>query len=149
MQLHVDDAGFVRAPVDLVYRRITDLGGWPDWWPGAVLRPLVPGPEDDQVWALELRGAPLRRLRLRINAHGWRFHAGFSLGLGGDLDGRWEIWLEPSHGGTVVHHVVVATAVAPRPLRQLADLRRAIRAGLWGLKDTLQLEARTSAGLFP
>jgi hypothetical protein len=148
VELHVDDAGFVRAPARLVYRRLTDVGSWPTWWRGAAVRALPPS-GGDEVWALELTGAPLRRLRLAARLHGWRHSVGFALELWGDLEGNAEFWLEPAHGGTVVHHLLVARTAAPSPFRVHADYRRAIRWGLWGLKDTLQLEARTSAGLTP
>jgi hypothetical protein len=146
--LFADDAGFVRAPVELVYRRLTHVADWPSWWSGVRVRPLPPH-DGDEVWALELAGTRLRRLRLAARCHGWRFNAGFTQTLHGDLEGRSEFWLEPTHGGTVVHHVLVATSTAPRPLRVLRDHRRAIRRGLWGLKEALQVEARTSAGLVP
>ena len=69
--------------------------------------------------------------------------------VAGDLRGRAEFWLEPTAGGPIVHHVVAATTALPRPRRVLEDPRRAIRRGLWGLKDDLHLEMRTSAGLDP
>jgi len=148
VELHVDDDGFVRAPVDLVYRRLTHVAAWPTWWDGLRVRPLPPE-GDDEVWALELRGAPLRRLRLAARLHDWRHEAGFSLDLRGDIVGHAEFWLDPDHGGTVVHHLLVARTDVPKPLVVLRDYRRAVRRGLWGLKDTLQVEARTSAGLLP
>jgi hypothetical protein len=148
MQLFADDAGFVRAPVELVYRRLTHVADWPTWWRGTLVRSLPPAAGDER-WALELRGARGRRVRLAARCHGWRFNAGFSVALSGDLDGRAEFWLEPTHGGTVVHHVLVATSRAPRPSRVLADHRRAVRRGLWGLKEALELEVRSSAGLVP
>lgn len=148
MQVHVDDAGFVRAPVALVYRRLTDVARWPTWWPGVRVRELDRSPAGER-WALELRGQPLRRIRLAVLVHGWRHDAGFELGLTGDLDGRAEFWLESAHGGTVVHHVAAAVGTLPRGGWLLADYRRALRRGLWGLKDLLHLEARTSAGLLP
>jgi hypothetical protein len=147
-ELFADDAGFVRAPVELVYRRLTHVADWPSWWPGVALRPQAPE-AGEEVWALELRGRWLRRLRLTARCHGWRFNTGFSLTLGGDIEGRAEFWLEPTHGGTVVHHVLVGGTAAPHPARVLEDHRRAVRHGLWGLKETLELEARTSAGLVP
>jgi hypothetical protein len=147
-QLFADDAGFVRAPAPLVYRRLTHVEAWPTWWDGVRVRPLAPV-EGDEVWGIELRGARLRRLRLAARCHDWRFNGGFSLSLRGDLEGRSEFWLEPTHGGTVVHHVLVATTPGPRPATVLADHRRAIRRGLWGLKEALELEVRTAVGLAP
>ncbi len=99
--------------------------------------------------AIELAGAPGRRVRLTARLHGWRLDAGFALELRGDLDGRAEFWLEPGYGGTVVHHLVIATTTHPRPLEVHTDHRRALRRGLWALKDLLELEVRTGAGLLP
>ena len=149
MELHVDDAGFVRAPAPLVYRRLTHIGGWPDWWPGVRVRTAGPPMSDEPVWSIELAGGRGRRLRYEVRPHGWRHEQGFLLTLEGDLVGGAEFWLEPTHGGTVVHHLLGARTTLPRPLRVLADHRRAVRRGLWGLKDALQLEARTSIGLAP
>jgi hypothetical protein len=157
MDLHVDDDGFVRAPVDLVYRRLTDVAGWPAWWPGTVVRPLPaepapdagPGNPTDECWAVELRGAPLRRVRVAARLHGWRHELGFSLALRGDVEGHAEFWLEPDYGGTVVHHLLIGRTELVHPLRVYKDYRRALRRGLWGLKDLLQLEVRTSVGLEP
>lgn len=148
MRLHADDAGFVRAPIELVYRRITHVARWPDWWPGTQVRSLPPE-QGDEVWAVTLRGRRGRAHRVAARCHSWRFHAGFSLALTGDLDGRAELWLAREGGGTVVHALLDAEARVRRPLRLLEDHRRAVRRGLWGLKETLEIEARTSAGLQP
>ncbi|MEX2549446.1 MAG: hypothetical protein WD638_04405 [Nitriliruptoraceae bacterium] len=146
--LHVDDAGFVRAPEALVYRRLTHLERWPAWWPGTRMRPMV-GAGADERWIVSWRGAPGRRLRVVLRPYRWRHDLGFAMQVDGDLRGRAEFWLEPAASGTIVHHVLAATTALPRPRQVVADHRRAIRRGLWGLKDTLQLEARTSAGLDP
>jgi hypothetical protein len=84
-----------------------------------------------------------------VRPYGWRHDLGVVLALAGDLEGRGELWLEPTGGGTVVHHVLTATTPLPRPARVLADHRRAVRTGLWGLKDLLQAEVRTVGGLVP
>jgi hypothetical protein len=157
VDLHVDDDGFVRAPTPLVYRRLTDVARWPTWWHGMQVRPLPPehapgadpGDPPDQCWAFDLRGAPLRRLRMAARLHSWRHEQGFSLALRGDVEGHAEFWLEPGHGGTVVHHLLIARTAHPRPLQVYRDYRRVLRAGLWGIKDLLHLEARTLAGLEP
>ena len=81
--------------------------------------------------------------------HAWRHEQGFALALRGDVTGRAEFWLEPTGGGTVVHHLLDAEVPAGSFRRLHRDYRRAIRTGLWGLKDQLHLEARTSAGLLP
>lgn len=148
MDLHVDDAGFVRAPQALVYRRLTDLAAWPTWWRGLRLLPRPPV-DDEPCWAVQLPGARLRRVRLLVRPHNWRHDAGFSLRIAGDLTGRGEFWLEATAGGTVVHHLAVLHTELAHPMRVLADYRRGIRRGLWGIKDQLQVEARTSAGLLP
>ena len=148
MDLHLDDAGFVRAPRPLVYRRITHVANWPFWWPGARVS-AAPSVGGDEVWNLEFRGAVGRRLRLAARTHTWRHEHGFSLALAGDVDGAAEFWLEAVGGGTVVHHLVVGRTDVPHPLRVLADYRRALRRGLWGFKDALHVEMRTSAGLVP
>jgi len=152
--LHVDDDGFVRAPAGLVYRRLSHVAAWPEWWAGARVRPMphapAPGADPtDEVWALDLPVAPLRRLRLAARLHGWRHEQGFVLALSGAVDGRAEFWLEPTAGGTVVHHLLNADVPADRFRAVHRDYRRAVRRGLWGLKDRLHLEARTSAGLQP
>jgi hypothetical protein len=157
VDLHVDDDGFVRAPVGLVYRRITDVAAWPTWWTGTVVRELAPepGPDvdpdaaPDECWAIEFRGAPLRRVRVAARLHTWRHEQGFSLALRGDVEGHAEFWLEPGYGGTVVHHLLIGRTALSHPLRVYKDYRRSLRRGLWGLKDLLHLEVRTAAGLEP
>ncbi|MFP4150258.1 MAG: hypothetical protein ACLFV0_12310 [Nitriliruptoraceae bacterium] len=150
--LHADDATFIRAPESLVYRRMTDLASWPVWWPGCEVMALphtsLPEPSGER-FAVRLRAGRGRRLACTVRPHGWRHDLGVVLALEGDLLGRAELWLEPSRGGTVVHQVLAATTPLPRPLRVLAAYRRALRTGLWGLKDLLQMEVRTSVGLTP
>lgn len=147
----VDDAGFVRAPAWLVYRRLTDLEGWPGWWSRCRVRPLPPPAGEPSVerYALDVAVGPLWRLRMAVRPHTWRHDLGFSLAVQGDVDGAAELWLEETHGGTVVHHLARLWVPGPRPAATVAAYRRAFRRGLWGLKDALHLEARTSAGLTP
>ncbi len=146
MPLHVDDATLVRAPANLVCRRLVDVAHWPEWWRGTRVRPLRHG---DDTWAVELAGAPARRLRMTVRLGEWRPNVGFGMLVAGDVEGDAEFWLEPANGGTVVHHLLRGRATH-RPSRSvLGDYRRAVRRGLWGVKDLLQLEARTSAGLEP
>lgn len=134
--LHVDDDGFVRAPADRCYGALTDVAAWPRFWPSTTVRDhgddrytLVAG---RRSWR-PLPGRP-RRLRLDATVGAWRDQVGFTSTLTGDLDGRWEIWLEPGWGGTVVHHVLAARG-APS---LLPPFRRWLRSGLWGLKDHLE-----------
>ena len=150
MELFVDDAGFVRAPAWLTYRRLANVAAWPAWWRGTRVR-AMPAGADGATWAVELAGARLRRLRLAIRLHDWRHDVGFALQVTGNVAGRAEFWLEDAYGGTVVHHVLAGCSAGDQPRGRgiLEDYRRAIRRGLWGLKDALQIEARTSAGLDP
>lgn len=146
--LHADDATFIRAPESLVYRRMTDLAAWPAWWPGCEVAHL-PGGAGAERFAVRLDIGRGRSLACTVRPHGWRHDLGVVLALGGDLEGRGELWLDPRGGGTVVHHVLAATTPLTRPVRVLAAYRRAVRAGLWGLKDLLQVEVRTAVGLAP
>lgn len=150
MDLYVDDDGFVRAPTPLVYRRLTHIRSWGEWWPGVSLTPVPERAEDDdsEAWRMTWRGG-LTGLRFEAVAHGWRHEAGFELALTGDVDGRAEFWLEPGFGGTVVHHVLVGTTGRRRPLRVLRVYRRVLRRGLWAFKDRLQAEVRQELGLHP
>lgn len=148
MELQIDDAAFVRAPASLVYRRLTDVAGWPTWWRGVRVRPL-PSSDGEETWALELAGAGLRRLRIAARLGGWRLDTGFVMTLWGDIDGEAEFWLERAHHGTLVHHVLTGRTARVRPRSVLGDYRRALRRGTWGLKDLLQSEARAMAGLDP
>jgi hypothetical protein len=146
--LHADDATFIRAPESLVYRRITDLASWPSWWPGCEVAALRGG-VDGERFAVRLEAGRGRRLACTVRPQGWRHDLGVVLALSGDLEGRGEFWLDPRGGGTVVHHVLSATTPIARPLGVLAAYRRAVRTGLWGLKDLLQVEVRTAVGLTP
>lgn len=145
--LHLDDDGFVRAPASLVYRRLTDVGRWPTWWRGVRTRPMADG-SDREVWAVELARTPIHGLRVAAWPHTFRHDTGFKLSLTGDVVGEAEFWLEPTHGGTVVHHLLAGEATrAPR--RTLVTWRTVVRRGLWGLKDAVQTEVRTAVGMAP
>lgn len=156
MHFHVDDDGFVRAPAGLVYRRLTNIHAWPEWWPSIAVRPL---PGGNEAWSLELGRWP-GRLRLHAVPGRWRHDQGFVLEISGDLEGTIEFWLEaldqdptaeqdqlPRRGGTVIHVVTSANAIGRRPLRTIGRLRRSVRAGLWGFKDRVQAEVREMIGL--
>lgn len=144
--LHVDDAGFVRAPAGLVYRRLTDIGRWPTWWPGVRTTAMADG-AGRETWAVDL-SVGWRGLRVAVQPHTWRHDTGFTMTVTGDLDGRAEFWLEPAAGGTVVHHLLSAEA-AGRARTALHLYRACLRRGLWGLKDAVQTEVRTAVGLAP
>jgi len=144
--IHVNDDGFVRAPVGLVYRRLTDIGRWSRWWSGVRVAALDDAAGAER-WAVQV-GTARRSLSLVVEPHSWRHDAGFALTVAGDLEGRGEFWLEPLAGGTVIHHVLSAE---PRgtALVALRVYRQALRRGLWGFKDALQTEVRTAVGLQP
>jgi hypothetical protein len=141
MMLHVDDTAFVRAPLPLLLGRLSDLDGWPRWWPGMVVR-RMPTADGSPLLALELRRDPLRALRLAVVPHAHRPDHGFQLRLSGDLVGRAEFWLDPVATGTVVHHLLAADATRD-PVRSLRTYRAVVRRGLWGLKDRVEVEVRT------
>jgi hypothetical protein len=48
-----------------------------------------------------------------------------------------------------VHHVAAATTGLHWPGQVARGYRRAVRRGMWGFKDVLQLEVRTSLGVLP
>lgn len=148
MLLHADDATFIRAPESLVYRRVTHVAAWPSWWDGCEVAALPSRPGAER-FAVRWRAGRARRLACAVRPHGWRHDLGVVFALSGDLEGRAELWLEPTGGGTVVHHVLAATTSVQRPKRVLDVYRRLVRVGLWGLKDLLQVEVRTSVGLAP
>lgn len=144
--LHLDDDGFVRAPVELVYRRLTDVGSWGDWWPGLRIAALD-APDDDERFAATFRGSwPRRSLRVTIAPHTWQHHDRFTITCTGDLIGEGQWWLEPGWGGTVVHHWFVGGTERRNPLAVLTAYRQAVRRGLWGFKDEVQSVVRAEAG---
>lgn len=149
MELHVDDDAFVRAPVAVVYPRLTDIDGWSRWWPG-VTTAAADDPAADDRWQVSFRAGRARRpLRVTATAGQWRHDAGFRMDLEGDLTGWSEFWLEDDFGGTVVHHLLVARTDRRRPVRVLSDYRVVLRRGLWRLKDDLQREVRAGQGVAP
>lgn len=145
--MHVDDDAFVRAPAPLVYRRLTDLGAWPNWWRDVQVLPMADA-ADRETWAVQLATSRWRALRVSVQPHAHRHDIGFKLTLTGDVAGEAEFWLEPSSGGTIVHHLMGGEA-AGRPRSTLRTYRTALRRGLWGLKDALQTEVRTAVGMRP
>lgn len=147
VDLHVDDDAFVRAPVELVYPRLTNLAAWPEWWPGVRVASL--DARRGEFYGLEWRTGWRLPLRMVAQTGGWRHHAGFEMHLTGDVIGRAEFWLETGYGGTVVHHVLAARTDRRMPMAVLRQYRRVLRQGLWAFKDTLQEEVRETAGMAP
>lgn len=132
MDLHVDDDGFVRAPVAACYPVLTHVAAWPSWWPETR---VAERPAEDHFAIVVGRGPS--RLALGARAHAWRHDAGFRLSVTGALHGEVEFWLEEGWGGTVVHHLATLRASGRRPARRY---RRWVRAGLWGVKDRVQAD---------
>lgn len=130
MDLHVDDDGYVRAPAADIYRTLTDIGAWPDWWQGTR---VAERPGQDHFRVLVGRGPA--RLGLDVRAHRWRHERGFHLAVTGALTGDIEFWLEPGWDGTVVHHLATLTGGRRGRHRRY---RRWVRRGLWGVKDRIQ-----------
>lgn len=155
MDVAINDAGFVRAPVDLVYRRITDVPTWSTWWPGLRTRRLPPGSDpghgqpsaDRERWGVEIRPGPASVIRFGLAVVRRRPGVGMDFVVEGDLHGRGEFWMEAMAGGTVVHHLMTATTSLRWPIHLQRRYRRSVRRALWGLKDTLQSEMRTSMGV--
>ena len=145
--LHVDDDAFVRAPVDLVYRRLTDVGGWARWWRGVRAQPMADTP-GRATWALELARNRWQGIRVVARPHAYRHEKGFKLAASGDIDGEIEFWLEPVPGGTVAHHLMTGRATGSERSTQ-RTYRTVARRGLWCLKDALQTEVRTAVGMAP
>ncbi len=135
--LHVDDDGFVRAPVAAVYPVLTHLTAWPDWWPATR---VTERRGRDRVRIVVGR-VPGRRLVMEARAHGWRHDAGFHLELTGSVEGTVEFWLEEGWDGTVVHHLATLRAPGRGAARRY---RRWARAGLWGCKDQVQADVLES-----
>ena len=129
----VDDAGFVRVPEAHCYPVLTDVAAWPRFWPATEV--VDHGRDRLSLTA----GTWPRRLLVEVTAGSWRHDAGFTMTLGRDLEGTWEVWLEPGFGGTVVHHVVAARA---RRGWAPGTFRRWLRRGTWALKDELEHAAR-------
>ena len=132
MDLHVDDDGFVRAPVAACYPVLTHVAAWPSWWSGTRVED---GPGDDHHRISVGRGP--HRLVLAARAHGWRHDAGFRLAVAGSARGEVEFWFEEGWDGVVVHHLATLRGLRAGQARRY---RRWVRAGLWGLKDRVQAD---------
>jgi len=161
----VTDAILVRAPVGLVYRALTDVVGWSDWWPGCravrVGSEVAAGAVDGagsathDTYRLELKVAR-RRLRTSMDVHGWRHDLGMFVDVSGAVDLRTEWWLETRPEGAIVHHVVHRSSEAVPPARRSRRSRSAERrylgsvaAAMQSLKDRLELTTSVALGRVP
>jgi uncharacterized protein YndB with AHSA1/START domain len=146
----VTDALLVRAPVGLVYRTLTDVDGWPSWWPGCTttlhgVRGTSATMSAGDQHAVELRSGR-RRLRLEVTAHSWRHDAGFVVDVAGDVELQGEWWLAPDPSGVIVHHVVRDLAGRSHGTDRY---RRAVNDGMQALKDRLELTVAVATGRVP
>jgi hypothetical protein len=165
----VTDAILVRAPVGLVYRTLTDVTGWSDWWPGRRTMPLAAveavGAVDSvdaqsasassDAYALELR-VGRRPLRMTMTVHGWRHDLGMFVDVTGAVELRTEWWLETRPDGAIVHHLVhgpldgAASARRSRRDRSAQDrYLRSVATGMQSLKDRLELTVMVALGRVP
>lgn len=163
------EAILVRAPVGLVYRALTDVTGWSDWWPGCRTTSLeavgavgategveeLLDPASGDAYALELR-VGRRPLRMTITVHGWRHDLGMFVDTTGALELRTEWWLETRPEGAVVHHLLhgpldeAASARRSRSDRSAQDrYLRSVAAGMQSLKDRLELTVMVALGRVP
>lgn len=162
------DAILVRAPVGLVYRALTDVTGWSDWWPGCRTTPreaaeavdaasavdAVPDPASSADYALELRVAH-RTLRMSLTVHGWRHDLGMFVDVTGAVALRTEWWLETRPDGAVVHHLIHGPLDEEVFTRRSSDraaqehYRRSVAAGMQALKDRLELTVLVALGHAP
>lgn len=145
--LSVDDDAFIRAPRPLVYRRLTDVAGWPRWWAGMQVDAHH---TDDgrESFALSWRGSRRRQVRLMVSLLDFRHDLGVAMDLRGDVAGRAEYWFEDVAGGVTVHHLCDGRTAA-KVLPTLVAYRQMIRQGFFGLKDVVQTEVRTAVGQTP
>ena len=139
------DTVLVRAPVGAVYRILTDLDGWPDWYVGcrSVRRPAPAEARDAHDLVLP---AGRRRWRCRVEVSGWRHDAGVRWDVRGPVTATTEWWLEGCREGTLVHHVVHAGPETPRHLRRVRRHRRAVVDAMQALKDHLEHAVAVAAG---
>lgn len=144
------DVYLVRAPLGIVYRTLTDVDGWPSWWPGCAtssrdVRSTDAAALNGDQHAVKLRSGR-RRLQLEVTAHGWRHDAGFVLDVAGDAELQGEWWLAPDPAGVLIHHVVRG-----RGGRMLGagPYRRAVGDGMQALKDRLELTVAVATGRVP
>lgn len=146
--LHTEDVALVRAAAPAVHDRLVDPLRWSAWWPGVRVQPSsFGGGVGPSLVALEV--GRWRQLRLAVRPYHPRPGRGVVLDLRGDLRGRAEFWLEPVDGGVLVHHLLTATTPLAAGDRVAGWYRRAVRRGLWGLRDHLHDEVRFTMGLAP
>lgn len=145
--LHVDDDTFIRAPRELVYRRLTDVGSWPTWWRGC-RTDRQPDTDGHETWLLRARRDRWRELRVHVQFHDFRHDTGLAMTLTGDVDGRAEFWMSEGYGGVTLHHLMTGTTTR-RPTATLATYRWVLRRGMFGCKDATQTDVRTAIGMTP
>jgi uncharacterized protein YndB with AHSA1/START domain len=155
----VTDAVLVRAPLDVVYRTLTDLDAWPRWLDGCTSRrpgaaaTLVDGlPADRHLLVLPgVRGF----LRLDLVVYGWQHQSGSRWDVTIRRPGRravavsTEWWLESCREGVIVHHVIHGSPASRQEARATLLLRRSVVLALQAMKDRLELAVAHAAGRIP
>lgn len=157
-----DDRVAVRARSSLVLDALVDAPRWSSWWRGVrwydpdgrLGAPDVVGPVDHAEQprqppqgVMEIDDGWLRMLRVTLTPRDHRPGLGWRWRVGGDVDALSELWLEAQAATVVVHHLMW-TGVHASP-RRTARWRRAVRRGLWALKDHAQALERVGLGLAP
>ncbi|WP_028846585.1 MULTISPECIES: SRPBCC family protein [Thermocrispum] len=101
----------VAAPAELVFREVTDVSGYPRWWPDvrSVLR------LDDDTAEVVCRAMLPYRIVIRLHRVEEDPDAGrLCVRLTGDLDGSLRAWVREHADGTVLE--IVQEVVARKPL---------------------------------
>lgn len=144
----MNDAVLVRAPIDIVYRTLTNLDGWPDWLPGcrSARLPAVRPPRDHHVLLLT---AGHVRWRLGLEVYDWRHNHAVRWDVRGAVVLTAEWWLEQVPEGTILHHVVHGQPRGRRAQRRVRRHRRAMVQSMQVMKDHLELAVAVAAGRLP
>ena len=132
------DEVFIRAPQQVIARRLLDLSTDASWWPGVRTRGVY-----GYVVIDAPAGRMLSRARFGATISPVREWDGFTWTINdGEIVGRAEWWLEAFKDGTIVHYYLdVERGPAGKAHRLAASARRhrwAIRRGLNALKDDLE-----------
>jgi|GEM_PF-2887804 len=140
------DEVFITAPLEDVQRALLQLGAGDPWWPRARVQT-----NGGRLSLDAPAGRRFARVKFAAAISNIRPREGLTWTLErGELRGRGEWWMESFKNGTIVHYYL---DVEPgdrgrfrRPSSRVRRHRWAIRLGINGLKDFLELRARAGAG---